>query len=310
MKPLAVLSCLAALLAACSTAAAPPTRILFTSMRDGNWEVYLMNADGSGQTNLTDDPGQDTAPACSADGRRIAFQFEQDSLPDIYVMRDDGSGRARLTDDPGSDQWPAWTPDGRIGFCSDRVTQPGFCQIYLMDASGHNQARLIDSDYSDADAAWSPDGTRIAFDSMRNGRLGIYVISADGTGLTNLTNSTGAVPKPTALPGGAQAIVIGSDWRQDQTPSWSPDGSRIVYESARGDNFEIYVMNDDGTGEANLTNHPAYDGMPSWSRDGLRIAFVSDRDGSMEIYVMNADGSGVTRLTDDAEGNLAPKWCP
>ena len=81
-------------------------------------------------------------------------------------------------------------------------------------------------------------------------------------------------------------------------PFWSPDGKMIAFESNRGSNWEIYVMNADGSGQTNLTNNPtADDGTSFWSPDGKMIAFNSYRDGNFEIYVMNADGSGQKRLT-------------
>ncbi len=83
---------------------------------------------------------------------------------------------------------------------------------------------------------------------------------------------------------------------------------RITFQSDRDGNNEIYIMNADGSGQANITNHPAMDLGPSWSPDGASIAFYSDRDGRFEIYVMNADGSGVTRLTD--QGANSPSWGP
>ena len=89
---------------------------------------------------------------------------------------------------------------------------------------------------------------------------------------------------------------------EDRDPSWSPDGSRIAFTSYRDGNWDIYVMDADGSNQQRLTDNPAVDRMPSWSADGSRIAFVSGRDGNWDIYVMDADGSNQQRLTD----NVAP----
>ncbi len=86
--------------------------------------------------------------------------------------------------------------------------------------------------------------------------------------------------------------------------------SRIVFDSLRDNNYEIYIMNGDGSGQSNLTNNAAQDFNPSISPDGSRIAFVSDRAGSNEIYIMNADGTGQTRLTDDPAVDLDPCFSP
>ena len=86
--------------------------------------------------------------------------------------------------------------------------------------------------------------------------------------------------------------------------------SKIAFLSDRDGNWEIYVMNDDGSGQRRLTNNTDTDVSPSWSPDGKKIAFASDRDGNREIYVMNADGSGQTRLTNNTDTDVSPSWSP
>ncbi len=95
-----------------------------------------------------------------------------------------------------------------------------------------------------------------------------------------------------------------------QTPAWSPDGRKLAFVSRRDGNSEIYVINTDGSGQENLTQHPARDSHPSWSRDGRKLAFVSRRDGNSEIYVMNADGSGLRNVTRAPSNDLRPAWSP
>ena len=95
-----------------------------------------------------------------------------------------------------------------------------------------------------------------------------------------------------------------------QTPAWSPDGRKLAFVSRRDGNSEIYVINADGSGQENLTQHPARDSHPSWSRDGRKLAFVSRRDGNSEIYVMNADGSGLRNVTRAPSNDLDPAWSP
>ena len=95
-----------------------------------------------------------------------------------------------------------------------------------------------------------------------------------------------------------------------QTPAWSPDGRKLAFVSRRDGNSEIYVINADGSGQENLTQHPARDSHPSWSRDGRKLAFVSRRDGNSEIYVMNADGSGLRNVTRAPSNDLHPAWSP
>ena len=94
--------------------------------------------------------------------------------------------------------------------------------------------------------------------------------------------------------------------------SFSPDGSKIAFYSNRDGNYEIYVMNADGSEQTNLTNNPADDSQPSFSSDGKKIAFVTDRyrQGLFEIYVMNADGSEQKNITNNPAYDGYPFWSP
>jgi Tol biopolymer transport system component/predicted Ser/Thr protein kinase len=269
---------------------APPGggRIAFTSSRDsGNSEVYVMNVDGSGQTNLTnnwhDTDWFDCCPSWSPDGTRIAYTGDNN---EIYTINADGSQQTNLTKRGWQDYEPAWSPNGRqIAFMSRR---DGNLEIYVMNADGSGQTNLTNHAADDCDAVWSPDNSRIAFWSKRDGRNEVYVMNADGSAVVRLTN----------VPG------------DNDTPAWSPDGTRIAFESKRDGNWEIYVMNADGSGQTNLTNNPADDHHAAWSPDGKRIAFMSYRDGNAEIYVMNADGSGQTNLTNNPGFDGFPAWAP
>jgi hypothetical protein len=120
----------------------------------------------------------------------------------------------------------------------------------------------------------------------------------------------------TAIPGARTNLT--NNLTSDLTPAWSPDGSQIAFSSLRTDwpNYEIYVMNADGTGQTRLTHNFAWDSSPAWSPDGLQIAFESSRDsaqgtGREEIYVMNADGTGQTNLTNNPlSAERYPTWSP
>jgi len=252
----------------------------------GNYEIYVMNADGSAVINLTNNPTNDQMPAWSPDGMKIAFWSNRDGNNDIYVMNTDGSGVTRLTTNGATDEFPAWSPDStKIAFVSYRDAN---YEIYVMNADGTGQTRLTNNPAVDMSPTWSADGTKIAFGSDRDANYEIYVMNADGTGQTRLTNNPAS----------------------DNFPTWSADGTKIAFETDRDIGREIYVMNADGTGQTRLTNNLNLDENPAWSADGTKIAFVSDRDGNNEIYVMNADGTGQTRLTNDPEIDGYPSWGP
>ena len=251
----------------------------------GDRRILLVNADGSGQRNVTREWGLDGFPAWSPDARRIAFFASR--RPGINVMNADGSGRRTLTRlRAGRTASLAWSSDGKkLLFLQDNVGCGDFCfHLYVLNADGSGlrdlTRKLAGGDRPGAgpasDPVWSPDGRRIAFVRL-NTRHGVYVVNADGSGVRNLT------PKPR---GAAYAA-----------PAWSPDGRKIAFASERDGNSEIYLMNADGSGQRNLTRNLAYDGDPAWSPGGQKITFVSNRDGRYEVYVMNADGSGQRRLT-------------
>ncbi len=257
------------------------TRIVFTSGKDEqNSDIYIMNADGSNPTRLTDNPASDRSPSWSPDGQKIAFSSNKDGNLEIYVMDTDGSNQTRLMDNPANDTDPSWSPDcSRIIFGSNR---DGNWEIYSMNADGSNQSRMTDNSVGDGSPSWSPDGTRIVFRSSKDDKQGeIYIMNSDGSSATRLTDN-----------------IAG-----DAIPSWSPDCSRIIFVSNRNGNWEIYTMNADGSNQTRLTNEPAADIYPSWSPDGRKIAFVSDRDFDREVYVMDADGSNTIRLTHNAPVN-------
>ena len=286
-------------------------RIAFSSSRDGNAEIYVMDVNGKNQRRLTNNPASDHSPSWSPDGKRIAFVSDRDghvnirgrSTDEIYVMDADGGNQQNVTNDPRDDRHPSWSPDGkRIVFSSYRDNNRDHnIEIYVIDADGSNPERLTNNLTEDQYPAWSPDGERIAFSARREGHFEndfgityeIYVIDADGDNEQRLTENRN------------------NDW----SPSWSPDGERIAFSSDRkGDvvSWDIYVMDADGGNPQKLTNHRGLDSSPSWSPDGEQIAFVSARDRdrilNSEIYVMDVDGGNLQNLTNNPHGDSGPAW--
>jgi Tol biopolymer transport system component len=268
-------------------AATEPTsgRIAFVSDRDGNNEVYVMDPDGSNQTNLTNHRTDDGMPCWLPDGKRVAFMGTRDSSCNLYLMSVEGSEVTRLTHDQGYEGWPSWSPDGsRVAFVSDDS------QIHIMNADGTDQYRLTNSVGGTSRACWSSDGTKLAIAVDTDGHMHyqIYLIKADGSDLTCLSDGSGS----------------------DQLPCWSPDGTRIAFASNRDGNMDIYTMHADGGGVTRLTDHPSPDWAPCWSPDGRRIAFTTSRDGNEEVYVMNEDGTEQVNLTDNPAWDGLPSWSP
>ena len=268
------------------------------------WDIFVMNADGEGDVNLTQGRSHNSHPTWSPDGKQIAFHSDRTGRNEIYVMNADGSDVRQVTLDGGVS--PDWGPPVRedgtpvppttsaaeitqirdpIVFTSNR---DGTEEIYMMSADGPSQVNLTRNPGRDSSPSWSPDGGKITFLAHRDGNGEIYIMNADGSNQIRLTYTSA----------------------YENTPSWSPDGNTIAFLSRRDGNREIYVMNTDGSNQVRLTNNTRDDFMSSWSPDGSKIAFTSIRDGNSEVYVMNADGANQVRLTNSPGVDSSPLWSP
>ena len=197
--------------AAFATSPGQKGKIAFYTNRDGNYEIYVMDGDGSNPTNLTNHSADDFSPAWSPDGSKIAFSSNRSGgIFDIHVINADGSNVTKLTNGLNAGA-PAWSPDGtKIVFT--RSVDPSTRQMWLMNANGTNQTDLSGNiGVSDDDPSWSPDGTKIAFartNSPGSTLTDIWVMDANGQ---NKTQITFHAPFLT------------------QQPDWSPDGTKIVF---------------------------------------------------------------------------------
>jgi TolB protein len=163
-----------------------------------------MNADGSGQTQITDHPAHDRWPDWSPDGDWITFASIR-IYKKIFMMRPDGGGLRMLSDPNGyyTDRYPTWSPDGRITFVSDQPAPSDGSrddEIYIMEANGANVQQLTDNDAGDWLARWSPDGTRFAFYTDRDRNKNIYVKTLATGAETQITNNPGDEEYPAWSP--------------------------------------------------------------------------------------------------------------
>ena len=278
----------------------PNSKIAFSSLRDGNWELYVMDSDGSNQKNISLHTAKDLPVVWSPDGRKIAFQSNRTGAGDIYVMNSDGSGLTRLTTSTYADQAPTWSPDSqRIAFISKR---DGNSDVFVMNADGTNQVNVTRSLSPEYDPMWSPTENKIAFRSYRDGKTKHYVMNADGTNQIRLTNA-----------------------RVDESfLDWSPDGQKVsfasyFYTSNYEEHYDVWVVSAAGSGTTNiLPITPYYGGgdfEPDWSPDGKTLAIGSTRYngspyGLTELYTINPDGSNPLRLTFSSMANVGVQWSP
>ena len=203
----------------------------------------------------------------------MAFASWRDGGANVFVMEPDGSNLRRLTDGPQLDQSPTWSPSGKeVAFASDAGNSvidvaSGAMGVVSMGPPGHWALG--------GGPRWSPDGATIAFTVQWRGGADIWTMDADGGNRRNLTDNADD-PK-----------------QEDWLPAWSPDATRMVFTSIRGDgpiNADIYSMRRDGSDVHRLTRHPWADVYPAWAPGGDSIAFISTRDNEPGVYKMGVDG--------------------
>ena len=261
-------------------------RIVFTSFRDGNAEIYVMDARGRNQERLTNHRAYDGYPDWSPDGTKIAFVSNRDGARfQIYVMDIHGKNPIRLTDGHGSKFDPDWSPDGgKIAFS---VSDWGKKHIAVMDADG-NREKL---ETVAMDPSWSPDGKQIAFAQ----RGEIYVIGVDGRGRKRVTH----------------------DLEHKLNPSFSPDGRRIAYDAEHKGFRRIFAVDADGRNRVRLTRNNEHHLGPAWSPDGqVMVYWVWDgmwpgnfRGGT--IHLIASDGRYIRQLSHDRNAlDLHPDISP
>jgi Tol biopolymer transport system component len=292
---LVALGCAYAAPVATATLSGQNGRILFTSSRDGNREIYVMNSDGSAESNVTQNPASDDWPTSLKPGGFSGFEHpatfasNRNGDYDLFRISVPNLNLSPYQTGPGNQTQPAYGEEQTVAtaWVGD---EEGNQEIYIHGPQGVE--RLTNDPAADtAPAVRAIQFPKVLFVSNRDGNEEIYmydVMEDPPHPLTRLTY----------------------DPASDGAPNWSPDGQKIAFETNRDGNYEVYVMNADGTGATNISNHPSSDREPAWSPDGTKIVFQSLRDGDFEIYSMAADGSDQTRLTNSAGGDLNPDWAP
>lgn len=273
------------------TAGATNGRIAFFSDRDGDFDIYVMNADGTGQRAITQNDTEDRDPVWSPDGLRVAYASRRDGHPEIYIADADGKQSRRLTNSSGANFNPVWSPDGRrLAFVSERATQS---DIYTINADGTGERQITNDSSDDYRPAWSPDSKQVVFLSQRTAG------QTDGSGEMFLVSVDGG-----------DARLVTKTSKRALAAAFSPNGARIALFSVVARKLEIVLMAPDGSAEQNLSAlaKSETDSEPAWSPDSKQLAFLSDREisGALGIFVMNADGSGARRVSAAKQATAGP----
>lgn len=271
-------------------------KIAFVSDRDGNAEIYVMNADGSNQTRLTNNGSNDDEPAFSPDATKIAFTSDRDGHLEIYVMNADGTNQRRVTFDNQGSFAPAWLSDGgKLAYIANSVE----INTINLDGSGRRTIYTVpDQANNFLDRTdFLRDGAKAVFElySEFGFASDIVTMNADGSGVTQITS----------------ALFFEFNSR----PAWSPDGTRIVfshniYSIFDGDVLSLDIANADGGSRQTIYGGTSFN--PDWSPDGTKITFddATFVNPATDIYVMNQDGSATVNLTNSGAKDYDPSWGP
>jgi Tol biopolymer transport system component len=282
-------------------------KLIYQSSRDNYAcdKIWIMNIDGSGKRMASPDHGAHTCSFFFPDNERIVFSSTshlpgncplKPEMPevrghvwplypyDIFIANIDGKGITKITENPEYDAESIVSSDGQhIVFGSKRS---GDFNVYIMNADGSNVRRLTDRIGYDGGPWFSPDGKKIVWRAW-------YPETKDERSMwKKCMENNYVIPLPLDLwimdSDGSNKKMILRNGATNFAPSWHPDGKRVIFSSNMDDwhediktfghNFELYLINTDGTGLERITHNKVFDGFPMFSPDGKKIAFASNRN--------------------------------
>ena len=268
-------------------AQAPKTeKIAFSSNRDGNWEIYLMNPNGSRQERLTRNNALDHSPVWSPNGEQILFTSDRDGVRDLYVMDADGSHVRRVFGKPAVRIEPTWSPDGeRIAFHAETPRW----SIQTATIHGGDVKQVALAEWHGGNPSWSANGKEIAFVRNVGGTHRIFIVNLGSGDIRTF------LPKK-------QSLLY--------TPSWAPEGGKLAfcwYRWGVRDNSAIFVANRNGSHLRQISKR-ASGAYPAWSPDEDKIVYVeANIEGDRQIFVVDVKTGSETQLTHRGR-NITPTW--
>ncbi|TVQ32494.1 MAG: hypothetical protein EA376_05620 [Phycisphaeraceae bacterium] len=261
-------------------------------------DIYIKRVGSRALTQLTSSPGNDVMPTFSPDGARVAFTSDRTGAWNIYVMNSNGGQAVQLTDDIAAEMHPSWSPDGsRLVYCRLGTTSNRW-EVWVLDVANPAVKRFLGYGLF---PKWSPTGDRILFQRSRERGERLFSVW-----MMDYVNGEGI--NPTEIISSSVAAVV--------NPTWSPDGRRIAFATIPNPQHELgerpysadlWIVNLDGSGRANLTGGRFVNLMPVWGADN-RILFVSDRSGRDSVWSLAPEKAILAATgprTGGSEQNLA-----
>ncbi len=310
--------------------------VLFISRRVANnaeWQLFLMNADGSNQRLLSATTVDCSPPVVSHNRKKIAFSNYENSNRNFYVIDIDGQNLKLLDKAKQACGNPVWSPDdSKITYIRNDIGAAGNFNIFTINVDGTNRIQLTNQN-DNYSPNYLPDNSAIIYTSLNGTLSGVYKMNTDGTNKQLLSPLGKSFGVSSISPDGKMIAINSEDWNGTQifvmnvdgsklkqltftveknyydigfprggncNPVWSPNSSRIAYVSLENTTPDIFIINSNGSGNKRLTDSQLRDESPCWTKDGNYILFSSNRDinaGGHEIYIMRTDGLLQTPLT-------------
>lgn len=266
--------------------------IIYTDQRgegeDRTFEIVKVHLSTWAETQLTQDGSDNYHPVVSPDGQWVAFQSDRDGDFEIYIVNPVGSNLRQVTRNTVVDRFPAWSPDGEWLIYASDDGGDGLFDLYRIRPDGTDNERILSTQSRISHPRYSPDGRYIVFttgDDPTDARS--WEIALFDTQLGEVT-------------------MLTDNFTRDASPSFSVDGTQIIYTTFNGADNDIAIMNIDGSNQRVLYHSEGNDFAPTFSPDGQFIAFASDVGEVDQIYIMTVDGQVVQQIT--STGGAYPVW--
>ena len=275
-------------------AKAPETaKIVFVSRRDGNFEIYIMNPDGSDQTNLTQHRAKDSAPVWSPTGEQILFVSDRGGIEDLYLMDADGTNVRQVFKKLIGREFPTWSPDGKALAYHRFHTS----SIYTASIGGKDETKVADGLWP----AWSPNGSEIAFMAAK------FVWAENG----NLQAPNVRVQIINLQTHVEEKLLPGKIGMFD--PTWTPDSAQIAFfwtgRQEIGHTMGIYVVNQDGSGLRKIADGGgSFASNPTWLPHGNELIYDKRVRGFRQLFKISSDGGVPEQLTHRQGDNFNADW--